>query len=168
MNLEIRRINEGDAEALWALRREALETEPASFAESFEEFCQIDPSGYRERLNLGVSNFIVGAFDGLALMAMAGFYRESREKRRHKGNIWGVYVAPDYRGKGVARLVLTHLLEAARELPGLECVLLTVTASHGTARRLYLSLGFLPFGVEPGGLKVNGRSFDEEHMLLKL
>jgi RimJ/RimL family protein N-acetyltransferase len=154
---------------MWRLRREALEREPASFGEAVEEHLKSTPAASAERLASGGSeSFVYGAFDGRELVAMAGFYREKRIKRRHKGVIWGVYVAPAHRGRGLARAVMTSLLDSARALPGLKCIYLSVTAEQPGARNLYTSLGFRSFGLEPRALAVNGQYLDEEHMLLQL
>jgi hypothetical protein len=59
-------------------------------------------------------------------------------------------------------------LAAARQLPGLRYVYLSVTYTQSPARDLYLSLGFRSFGREPGALAVDGEYFDEEHMILEL
>jgi ribosomal protein S18 acetylase RimI-like enzyme len=167
-NLDVRRVSADEAEALWKLRHEALEREPFSFSESVDEFRGKTVEEYREQLCTREDNYVVGAFDGINLVAMAGFYRELREKRCHKGHIWGVYVSKEHRGKGVARMVLMKLLDNARALPGLERVLLTVTSPQQQARHLYLSLGFRSFGVEPKALQVNGCYVDEEYMILDL
>ena len=168
MNLDVRRVAPDEAAALWKLRHEALEQEPLSFSESVEEFRAKTVDEYREQLCTREDNYVVGAFDGVKLVAMAGFYRELREKRCHKGHIWGVYVLAEHRGKGVARMVLKKLLDNARALPGLERVLLTVTAPQQQARRLYMSLGFRSFGIEPRALRVTGSYVDEEYMILDL
>ena len=165
--IEIRRLREDDAEAMRKLRREALEREPASFGESVTEFLQLSSNAIAARLgDSSNENFIFGAFDADSLVGMAGFFREQREKRRHKGTVWGVYVSTNYRGKGVARAIMTALLDAVRELPGLVCVYLTVTSSNAAASKLYRSLGFRGFGTEPRALAVDGEFFDEEHMVL--
>jgi ribosomal protein S18 acetylase RimI-like enzyme len=166
--VNIRRVLANDAEALWNLRLEALEKDPLSFSESVHEFRHKTVDTYREQFCTQEDNYVVGAFDNDRLVAMAGFYREQHAKRRHKGRIWGVYVSPLHRGQGVGRMVMSKLLESARALPGLECVLLTVTAEGQQARSLYKSLGFRMFGIEPRALQVNGCYLDEEFMILEL
>ena len=165
--IEVRRLTQADAEATWRLRREALEREPASFAESPEEVASVE--SFAERLGSGGDNtFMYGGLDGHQLVAMAGFFRETRVKRRHKGIVWGVYVSPPWRGQGAGRAVMNALLENARSLSELHHIYLSVTAAQSPARQLYISLGFRPFGLEPRSLAVDGRYFDEEHMLLEL
>jgi ribosomal protein S18 acetylase RimI-like enzyme len=167
--MQIRRLQSGDAEAMRNLRSEALEREPSSFGESLEEFLRMTVEEHASRLGDGSDDrFIFGAFDGDALIATAGFFREQREKRRHKGTVWGVYVSPEFRGRGIARAVMTELLNAARRLPGLEFVYLSVTSSNPAARKLYESVGFRAFGTEPRALAVGGVFFDEDHMVLDL
>jgi ribosomal protein S18 acetylase RimI-like enzyme len=85
-------------------------------------------------------------------------------KQRHKGWVWGVFVAPEYRGRGLARELLVRLLEMVTEIGGLECVLLKVATTQRAARTLYMSVGFRSFAIEPRSLKVEDRYVDEEHM----
>jgi ribosomal protein S18 acetylase RimI-like enzyme len=167
--MEIRRLAEPDAEALWNLRFLALESDPQSFAESLDELRQVSIDTFAERLRYdGNDNFVFGAFDSSALVGMAGFYREQRPKLRHKGWVWGVFVSPPYRGRGVGRKLLNSLLQLARPLPGLNCILLHVATTQEAARNLYSSLGFRAIGVEPQALKINEEYIAEEHMVLEL
>jgi len=167
--MEIRRLAESDAQSLWNLRLLALETDPQSFAESLDDHRQVSVHTFAERLGSGGNeSFVVGALDGSALIGMAGFYREQRPKLRHKAWIWGVFVSPPYRGKGAGRSLLNTLLELARPLPCLDCILLDVATTQEAARSLYLSLGFRSFGVEPRALKVGDAYVAEEHMVLEL
>jgi ribosomal protein S18 acetylase RimI-like enzyme len=168
--MEVRRLGPADAEELWRVRTEALEREPASFGESLEEHLGIPRAKFAERLGApSADGFVYGAFDDSSnLVAMTGFFRESRRKRRHKGVIWGVYVSASHRGRGLGRALMIAALDAARQLPGLRYVYLSVTSAQSPARDLYLSLGFRPFGREPGALAVDGQYFDEEHMILEL
>jgi ribosomal protein S18 acetylase RimI-like enzyme len=153
----------------WDLRLKALASEPNAFGESVEEHREKSVDLFAQKLkSKAADNFILGAFDQSRLIGTVGFYREQPAKRRHKGKIWGVFVEPEYRGRGVSRELLKHLLEMVRTLPGLECVLLSVAMTQQPARRLYLSAGFRSFGIEPRALKAEDRYVDEEHMILDI
>ena|SRR5579859_92861 len=167
--MQIRRLTDADAEPLWRLRLSALQTEPATFAESLDELLQSTPETFAERLRSGGSeNFVMGAFDNGTLVGMAGFYREQVAKKRHKGWVWGVFVSPTYRGKSIGRALLVSILESAQALTDLDCIFLTVATTQEPARRLYRSLGFRSFGIEPRSLKVDGEYVDQEHMVLEV
>ena len=53
-------------------------------------------------------------------------------------------------------------------MQGVRKVQLSVITSQPAARRLYASLGFRSFGIEPRALHVDGRYLDEEYMYLRL
>ena len=84
----------------------------------------------------------MGAFEEGELVGIATFLREAGIKERHKARIYGVYVSPGLRGKGVGRALLTRLLELVREDGSIEQVLLAVATTQVAARELYRSLGF--------------------------
>ncbi len=169
MGLEIRLLTARDTEAYWHLRLEALEREPRSFGESAGEHRASTLESAKERLTKNPEdNFVFGAFLDGDLVGMAGFFRCTIAKARHKGKIWGVYVREDCRGKGIGRAMLVALLEKIKTCPGVEQVSLTVVAGQSAARALYASLGFTTYGFERGGMKVGDEYLDNEHMMLKI
>lgn len=76
MSHDIRKLRKEDAQALWKLRHEALEREPLSFSESLSEFRPKTVDEYWAQVCAREDNYVVGAFSGADLVAMAGFYRE--------------------------------------------------------------------------------------------
>jgi ribosomal protein S18 acetylase RimI-like enzyme len=166
--MNIRKLTENDAETLLRLRLRALETDPVSFAESPEELKRTAVEEYASRLRSGgAENFVYGAFDGEQLLGMIGFYRDALLKRRHIGHIWGVFVSPSARGKGVGRALLAEVIKSAKALPGLHCVRLMVAVTQEAARHLYQEEGFRVFGTEPWSLKIGEQYVDENHMTLE-
>jgi ribosomal protein S18 acetylase RimI-like enzyme len=167
--MELRLLTPDDAEAFWHLRLEALRNDSASFADSAEEHLRTTVETARERLskNDPASNFVVGMFEEGKLTGTAGFYRYTHIKEHHKGHVWGVYVRPESRGKGVASALIKEIIARARELNDLEQVTLVASANF-PAQRLYKALGFESYGIEPHSLKVGEEYADDVLMVLRL
>jgi len=165
----IRLLTADDATAFWALRLEGLASVPEAFGESADEHRKTTVEEHAQRLrNGGAESFVVGAFDEEGLAGTAGFYLDMREKRRHKGHIWGMYVAPRLRGQGAGEALLVEALRVARQCDGLRSILLSVSETQPAARRLYERLGFSAYGVESEALRVGDRYLNEVFMVLKL
>jgi ribosomal protein S18 acetylase RimI-like enzyme len=163
----LRLLTAFDAEAWWQFRLEALRNDPASFADSAEEHLTKSLDTARERLSGDpAQNFVVGAFEDGQLAATAGFYRYSHLKELHKGHIWGVYVRPESRGKGVARALMQEVIRRARAIEGLEQILL-IASAHLPARKLYEAMGFQAYGIEPRSLKIGTEYVDDVLMILR-
>ncbi|MGC2698225.1 MAG: GNAT family N-acetyltransferase [Candidatus Angelobacter sp.] len=167
--MEIRFLTAADAEAWWQLRLEGLRNDPESFADSAEEHEKNSVEATRERLRASdpARNFVVGSFEDGKLTGTAGFYRYHHLKERHKGHIWGVYVRPESRGKGVASTLMQEIIRRAREIDGLEQITLVASANL-PAQRLYESLGFESYGIEPHSLKIGTEYVNDVLMVLWL
>lgn len=165
--VDVRRLTVEDATALIGLRREALETDPLSFAASIEDDRGLSPDFVRASLADVDEGAVFGCFDRADLAGMVGVARQSRLKQRHAGIIWGMYVTPRLRGRGAGRALLEAAVSQARSWR-LEQVELGVTEYAAAARRMYEAAGFRAWGHQPRALQWQGRFVDEDHMVLDL
>jgi len=167
--MDIRRLTAQDAESYRQIRAEALQLEPQAFTESSAQHQALTLETIRHRLGSDASddNFVLGAFDGSRLVGTAGFFRRQGEKIRHRGEIWGVYIAKQY-GRGLGCALLEELIRQLRSQPGLEQVALGVSTGNVAAKRLYQALGFETYGCEARALKIGDSYVDEELMVLYL
>lgn len=167
----IRKLTEVDAKQFWALRLRGLREEPQDFGASYEEELNtpIDKLISRFSSELIVpleENFMVGAFDeNNDMLGVVGFRRGTRIKLKHKANIWGMYVVPEFRQTGIAKLLLAELLNSAKSLDGLEQINLSVVNSNVNAKGLYDSFDFTIYGVEKNALKIGEEYFDDDLMV---
>jgi ribosomal protein S18 acetylase RimI-like enzyme len=165
----IRKLTEDDLDALWSLRLRSLKDNPEAFGSTYEETLERGKENMRQRLlRPHVETFYVGAFEEESLVGMVGFFRESGTKGLHNGYIISMYVAPEQRGHGVGKALVAEAIAQARTIPELEQLLLAVVTTNTAARRLYRSLGFEVYGVQPRALKQSDQYWDEELMILRL
>jgi ribosomal protein S18 acetylase RimI-like enzyme len=167
--MTIKVLTPQDVEAYRAIRLEALRNEPAAFGSSAEDFEKESLESIAKRLQaVEFGNFTLGAFDGEQLVGIATFFVEPRAKTEHKGHIFGMYVTPKARGKGIAKALLTALIERVRTYPKIKKLNLSVMTTQQEAKRLYVSLGFETYGFEKQALKLGDTYFDSEDMVLFL
>jgi ribosomal protein S18 acetylase RimI-like enzyme len=162
----VRPLTETDAGQYRSLRLEALGDSPQSFSASIAEEEALSDEEMIRRAAPAAPSVTFGAFAGEKLVGMGTYIQNAREKTRHKGMMVAVYVAPDWRAAKLGRALVERVIAHAGELGVmLQC---TVTAENISARRLYHSLGFLPYGLERDALCVDGRFLDEELLVLDL
>jgi ribosomal protein S18 acetylase RimI-like enzyme len=169
--LEVRVLNENDAEVYKYLRLKALSEEPGAFAASYEEEADISNeiiiNRLREQTMFG-ENYILGAFRDGVLLGIVGFTREQLKKLSHKGYIWGMYVIPQARGEGIGKLLLEKIISNSKNIEGLEQLNLTVASDNKVAKKLYQRLGFKSYGVEKKALKIDHNYYNEDLMILEV
>ncbi len=166
----IRVLGENDALELLTLRLRALRDAPDSFLSTYETEAAESESVTAERLRRTADakdSGVLGAFDDGALVGMLGIVRETQRKAAHRAHLWGMYVAPEARKRGVGRALLDAAIARLRAA-GVEQLHLTVSTSAGSAQRLYRHVGFALVGTLREAMKDGERYVDEELMVLRL
>src|SRR5262245_9297857 len=133
------------------MRLHGLQEYSTAFGSSYEQESKFALKEFASRIrpHADPANGMSDEFeDPNQLMGTIGFSREAHLKRAHIGSVWGMYVLPEFRGKGVGAALLDEALAHARRLPGMRQVTLTVTAGNLPAIGLYKSRGFERFGFQ--------------------
>ncbi|WP_164849978.1 GNAT family N-acetyltransferase [Mucilaginibacter limnophilus] len=115
-------------------------------------------------------SFTLGIYVNDILAGVGSFEREgaTREKLRHKGLLFRMYVSSEYRGKGLAKKLISEIIHRAIKLGNIEQINLTVIANNMKAIKLYEQFGFRTFSSEERAIKWKGQYFTENQMALKL
>lgn len=163
----VRPLGEDDLEAYVELRRRSLEEAPLAFAASPDGDFAGSVEALREPIRRAPDWMLFGAFDP-ELVGAAGLMRARHAKASHKMQVWGMYVAPSHRRRGLAAALLEAIVRHARSVPGVEWIQLGVTEAAGGARRVYERAGFVTWGREEDALRFGGRSVAEEYMAMRL
>jgi hypothetical protein len=96
--MEIRQLTDVDAPAYHELRLRGLRDHPEAFTSSFEEESVKPLDWVQKRLAQSPEapyNFVLGAFSDAKLVGIVGVFVEPTPKIQHKGNVFGMYVAPE-------------------------------------------------------------------------
>lgn len=164
----IRACRPEDWPAYRELRLQALRDHPTAFSASYEdnllhrqEFWQkrLTTDDEREALFLAESRG--------ALIGMTGIYRDLGKKTRHQGDIWGVYVKPEWRGVHLAEALIEACLGWARG-KGIVIARLGVATDNLAAIRCYERCGFITDGTIPKAILHEGHYVDETLMSCSL
>ncbi len=166
--MNIRRLTPDDAAAFQSIRMLALQESPAAFASSYDEEKDIPLSTFAQRLAYQADQGRFGAFDGDDLIGVVALGREGMQKLSHKAIIWGMYMKPACRGRGIGKALMQEAIALAHSVPQIRQINLVVNADNQGAVRLYESIGFKMFGREADAGIVNGIAHDDIHMCLQL
>jgi GNAT superfamily N-acetyltransferase len=167
--IAIRVLTRADAGAYQRLRLRALREHPEAYGSSYEEERGKTLRDVADRIAPPPERgFTLGAAVDGVLSGVVSVIRMPQSKTRHRAILVAMYVVPESRGAGVGRALLHAAIARSHAIRGIEDLYLAVTVGNDVARSLYLSAGFVPFGVESRALKIGDRCYDLEWMALRL
>jgi len=163
--MNIARLSPSNAPVYRRLMLEGYAAHPDAFTSSVTERTVLPQSWWEDRLSdqPNPKEVVFGAFEGDTIIGVAGLAFELREKLRHKATLFGMYVPPEFRKRGVGCQLVLAILGFARSRP-VRIVQLTVTKANAPAEALYRRCGFVQFGLEPYAVAVDGEFVSKVHM----
>ncbi len=153
--MTIRRLTLADAPEFRTLRLRALHDHPADFGSDHASEAAKPLSHFITQL---ADNHVMGAFLDGTLAGIIALEFKTKPKEAHRAFLWGVYVAPQARGRGVAAPLLDAAIAVA--IARATQVELGVRAGNTPAEALYRSRGFTEYGREPNTYIVDGAPCD--------
>lgn len=165
-DLTLRLLTETDLPAYKSLRDIGLQHDPEAFTSDFDSASVLPPAAYATRLGRPPDDhFILGAFDaGGVLLGAVVCQRMARLKQRHVAELVGMIITPKTRRQGIGTALLAEFDRLVRRLPGLQQVVLSVTASNRHAQALYEHAGFVRYGLQPRAVQVDDHYHDKALM----
>ena len=163
----IRTLNIDDLDIFIQIREDSLRIDPRSFGADSNKPLDRAITAKRMRKK-NDEDFILAYFEGNEILGMVGFLRETGQKFRHKGHVWGVFVYPDHRRKGIAYQLMLTLIDKARKIDGLQKINLSANRTSIASVELYGKLGFKPYGTERNAAQYEGEILDEVYMDLQI
>ena len=159
-------LDPSEWEAYKRLRLEALRTEPQAYGKSYEELAARPDSYWQERL-AGAQrgdHMLLFAKEGSEVVGVVAAASENGEKIKHRVHVDEVYVLPDSRGKGVARMLMEALEKHCLDLGYVIVLSLNVAHTQEAARHLYESLGFKEIGTIQKDVHIADAFYDTDIM----
>jgi hypothetical protein len=166
--MNIRRLGPSDAPAFVALRVAGLRHEPLAFASSLGDAHDLSMEIVRKALAGAEEEAVYGAYADGDLVGIVGVIRAVKAKHRHRAELFGLYVSPEARKRGIARALIDAIVEHARGWEGVTQLHLGVTSGALVAFRVFERAGFRTWGRQPRALQIDGVFVDEFHMIFEL
>jgi GNAT superfamily N-acetyltransferase len=139
--MDVLALSPDDWQLLRDVRLRALHDAPYAFTSSYERELGFDESAWRHSARTGQW---FATSDGDDLVGIAGGVRGSTDGPATRELI-GMWVAPSYRGRGVALALVERVCAWARA-DGASTLCLGVVEGNGRAMRAYQKMGFHPTG----------------------
>lgn len=137
---EVRLLAPAEWEVYREIRLRALATDPEAFGSTLEREAAFDESAWRSRCEHSAQLVAVAKEEVLGVATT-----RPREDDAATFDLFGLFVRPDGRRRGVGRLLVDSAIALARERGGQRLVLMVVE-SNDAARGLYLACGLRPTG----------------------
>jgi RimJ/RimL family protein N-acetyltransferase len=142
-SISIRALNPAEWAALRDLRLHALQVAPGVFASSYEVEVTRTPEQWQSEIS-GPAHQIFGLFDEGKLIGITAVFSWREDPSGASALLAMSFIQPEYRGRGLSRLLYKARLDWIRTRPQFKRVVIYHRASNDPSRRAIERHGFRP------------------------
>jgi RimJ/RimL family protein N-acetyltransferase len=142
MNVTIRRLTENEWLEFSRIRLQALLTDPQVFGSNYEKESQMLETDWRERLR-AEDNAIFLIYAGDTPVGMTSVSVDRNDSTGKTALLWGSWLAPYVRGKGLSELMYRTRIEWAKAQPSVEKIIVSHRASNAASKYANQKHGFV-------------------------
>lgn len=142
MSIFIRQLTENDWREFSQVRLKALKTDPNVFGSNYEKESKQTEAEWRDFLqSKDLAVFMI--FDGDAPIGMTGVAVWREDETRKTALLWGSWLEPRARGKGLSKLMYESRIEWAKAHPTVERIIVSHRASNLASKYANQKHGFV-------------------------
>jgi len=142
MNVFIKQLTENDWQKFSQVRLKALQTDPTVFGSNYEKESQMTESEWRSRLQ-PKDNAIFLIFENETPIGMTAVSIDRDDPTKKTALLWGSWLAPHFRGKGLSELMYQARINWAKEQPTIEKIIVSHRASNLSSKYANRKHGFV-------------------------
>lgn len=166
MNAVIRRLTEDDWLEFSRIRLRALLTDPSVFGSNYERESHFTEAVWRERLRATENAIFLIFLGDDAPIGMTAVSIDREDPTGKTALLWGTWLAPAARGKGLSELLYRTRINWAKAQPTTEKIIVSHRASNLSSKHANQKHGFV-FTHETEQLWTDGATEDEIFTSLK-
>lgn len=141
MSISIKQISEAAWREFSEIRLKALETDPNVFGSNYERESHFTEADWRERLR-AKDNAVFMLFDEETPIGMTGVAIDREDPTGKTAWLWGSWLAPEYRGKGLSELMYKKRIDWAKSQPNVEKIIVSHRESNLSSKFANQKHGF--------------------------
>ena len=165
----IRQLTVTDSKAYYDLRLKGLILHPEAFGTGAEDWSKATDGQVQDLLQKSNrDDFVLGYFEKNVLVGVIGLKREKKHSVAHKGTVWGFFILPESRRRGLGVLLLKALIEKASVREELKFLRAVVTVTDMNVAQIFTSCGFVQYGLESRGIKQADHFYDQQYLMRNL
>lgn len=142
MSVFIKQLNDNDWREFSRIRLKALQSDPTVFGSNYEKESQMTEADWRSRLQ-AKDNAIFLLYENETPIGMTCVSIDREDPTKRTALLWGSWLAPHFRGKGLSELMYQTRINWAKAQPTVEKIIVSHRASNLSSKYANQKHGFV-------------------------